>query len=356
MRVAVKEGRTGSPDLRRGLQLAREGDRLRRDLPVQFRPVQRPLALPGRRPEVPHPPAARPALQRGRSSRSRSRTCSRRPLALGFSLFRTSSDYDSTYYNEVDLGATVYVRKHLFELIDAQLGVHLPDHRDQRRVRRPPRRSSRSRPGNNDESKVDLRLVRDTRDKIINTTTGNRMELDSTLAGGPLGGDDQLLQDRVPAAPSSSRALRDADPGVCALSRRGGRHPELRQHDRRSLLRRLLPGRPGRPARLPVPLRQPARHLRRADRRQDLRHVHRRVFARYRRARSASPSSTTPASSIRAASISASATTRTTSASACAFLSWARPLSLDYGIPIRGDYIYPNKTGNQFNFSFGTRF
>ena len=32
------------------------------------------------------------------------------------------------------------------------------------------------------------------------------------------------------------------------------------------------------------------------------------------------------------------------------------PLSLDYGIPIRGDDHFPNKTGNQFNFSFGTRF
>jgi outer membrane protein assembly factor BamA len=32
------------------------------------------------------------------------------------------------------------------------------------------------------------------------------------------------------------------------------------------------------------------------------------------------------------------------------------PLSLDYGIPMRGDVNYPNKTGNQFNFSFGTRF
>ena len=30
------------------------------------------------------------------------------------------------------------------------------------------------------------------------------------------------------------------------------------------------------------------------------------------------------------------------------------PLSLDYGIPIRGDHY--NKQGGQFNFSFGTRF
>jgi outer membrane protein insertion porin family len=30
------------------------------------------------------------------------------------------------------------------------------------------------------------------------------------------------------------------------------------------------------------------------------------------------------------------------------------PLSLDFGIPITGDVL--NKKGNQFNFSFGTRF
>ena len=32
------------------------------------------------------------------------------------------------------------------------------------------------------------------------------------------------------------------------------------------------------------------------------------------------------------------------------------PLSLDYGIPVRADAKYNNKSGNQFNFSFGTRF
>jgi len=32
------------------------------------------------------------------------------------------------------------------------------------------------------------------------------------------------------------------------------------------------------------------------------------------------------------------------------------PLSLDYAFPIRSDALFPNKNGNQFNFSFGTRF
>src|SRR6202043_3673635 len=43
------------------------------------------------------------------------------PLALGTSLFRTSSDYNSTFYNEVDLGATVSLRKPLFQQIQATL-------------------------------------------------------------------------------------------------------------------------------------------------------------------------------------------------------------------------------------------
>ena len=32
------------------------------------------------------------------------------------------------------------------------------------------------------------------------------------------------------------------------------------------------------------------------------------------------------------------------------------PLTLDYGIPLRSDVFYNNKSGGQFNFSFGTRF
>jgi len=108
-------------------------------------------------------------------------------LALGFSLFRTSSDYVSTYYNEVDLGGTVYVRKHLFELVDSQLGYTY-------QVTEIKNVSPQASPiilasaGNNSESKVALTLVRDTRDKIVNTTTGNRIEFDQTISGGPFGG------------------------------------------------------------------------------------------------------------------------------------------------------------------------
>ncbi len=42
-------------------------------------------------------------------------------LALGFSLFREQSDYVSTYYQEVQEGGYVYLRKHLFGLIDGTI-------------------------------------------------------------------------------------------------------------------------------------------------------------------------------------------------------------------------------------------
>ena len=35
---------------------------------------------------------------------------------------------------------------------------------------------------------MSFQLLRDTRDKIINTTSGNRVEINANFAGGPLGG------------------------------------------------------------------------------------------------------------------------------------------------------------------------
>ena len=58
-----------------------------------------------------------------------------KPLALGFSFFRTSSDYDSTYYQEVDLGGHRLRAQAALRADRRPAGVHQRDHRDQRRVR-----------------------------------------------------------------------------------------------------------------------------------------------------------------------------------------------------------------------------
>jgi outer membrane protein insertion porin family len=108
-------------------------------------------------------------------------------LALGVSLYRTSSDYNSTFYDEVDLGATISLRKHLFELVDATLAY---TYQITEIENVSPNASSiiAASAGHNDESRVSLDLTRDTRDKIISTTSGNYVDFTTTVAGGPLGG------------------------------------------------------------------------------------------------------------------------------------------------------------------------
>ncbi len=109
-------------------------------------------------------------------------------LGLGFSVFRTSSEYNSTFYSQIETGFEVYLRKHLFELWNGRLsytyqvvGIHDVS----------PSASPiiQALAGDNALSQVGFTVERDTRDKIINTTSGNRVEINSRFAGGPLGGD-----------------------------------------------------------------------------------------------------------------------------------------------------------------------
>jgi outer membrane protein insertion porin family len=109
-------------------------------------------------------------------------------LGLGFSVFRTSSEYNSSFYSQIETGFEVYLRKHLFELWNGRLSylyqiVGIND------VSPSASPIIRSLEGNNALSQIGFTLERDTRDKIINTTSGNRVEINTRFAGGPLGGD-----------------------------------------------------------------------------------------------------------------------------------------------------------------------
>jgi outer membrane protein insertion porin family len=110
-----------------------------------------------------------------------------RELALGFNVYRTSSDYYSSYYEEVDTGFEVYLRKRLFELVEGRLAYSLDDY-NIRNVSSSAPAVIQAAAGNTLISKVGFQFLRDTRDKIINTTNGNRAELITELAGGPFGG------------------------------------------------------------------------------------------------------------------------------------------------------------------------
>lgn len=109
-----------------------------------------------------------------------------RELALGFSLYRTSSEYNSDYYTQVATGGEIYLRKRLFELVEGRvsytyevIGIDDVD----------PIYGGLIGAGDTTVSRLGFQLLRDTRDKIINTTSGNRVEINTEVAGGALGGD-----------------------------------------------------------------------------------------------------------------------------------------------------------------------
>lgn len=110
-------------------------------------------------------------------------------LGLGFSIFRTSSDYNSTFYSQIETGFEVFLRKHLWELWNGRLSYtyQIVDIQDVSPSASP---IIQQLAGTNALSRIGLQLERDTRDKIINTTNGNRVEVNLNLAGGPLGGAD----------------------------------------------------------------------------------------------------------------------------------------------------------------------
>ncbi len=109
-------------------------------------------------------------------------------LALGFELHRVSSEYTSSFYDQITTGGSIYTRKRLFELFEGQLsyGYDLIDYRN---ISSDAPQFIKNLYGDYGVSKVGFKLLRDTRDKIVNTTRGNRIELINEVAGGPLGGD-----------------------------------------------------------------------------------------------------------------------------------------------------------------------
>ena len=150
-------------------------------------------------------------------------------LALGYSLFRTSSNYVSTYYNEVDLGAHGLRPQAPLRADRRPALVHLPGDRDQGRLHgglahhpggrrqqhgvqaRPPARARHPRQDHQHDHGQPPRGRPD---------PGRRAA----------GREEQLLQAGVPRV-AVLQALRDADAGPLA-DRPRRRHPELRQeHD-----------------------------------------------------------------------------------------------------------------------------
>ncbi len=112
-----------------------------------------------------------------------------RELGLGFNLFRTTSDYNSSYYQEVRTGGEIFLRKRLFNWLEGRLGytyeiVSIDNVAPNAPI------SIQLLAGNTKTSKLSLTLSQDTRDKIINPTRGVYASFQADMAGGILGGDN----------------------------------------------------------------------------------------------------------------------------------------------------------------------
>lgn len=131
-------------------------------------------------------------------------------LAFGTELFRTESQFNSNDFNELRTGLEMYLRRRLFELVEARMSYRLEtveifDVAFGESTTNEDDRADGSRPNDNiaDEyqaangekdviSKVGFTLLRDTRNSFLFTRKGNRTSLASELAG--VGGDVNYLR------------------------------------------------------------------------------------------------------------------------------------------------------------------
>ena len=139
-------------------------------------------------------------------------------LAVGFELHRAESDYTSSYYDVITTGGSIYARKRLFELFDGQLSYGYDNIKYSDISSNSSYLSSLLE--SHDVSKLSFSLIRDTRDKMINTTRGNRLELMTELAGGFLGGSRDFY--RVEARGAQFVPLFKAQEQVLAILLRAG--------------------------------------------------------------------------------------------------------------------------------------
>jgi outer membrane protein insertion porin family len=112
-------------------------------------------------------------------------------LALGFSLFREQSTYVSTYYQELQEGGNVTLRKHLFGLFQGTL-TYQYQVISIYNVNPSASQVIQTFAGEHDVSQVSYEIVRDTRDKLVSPTSGNRIDFITSVAGGILGGTDSF--------------------------------------------------------------------------------------------------------------------------------------------------------------------
>ena len=113
-------------------------------------------------------------------------------LALGTEIFRTESDYVSSEYNELRTGMEIYLRKRIRGLWTGRLSYRLEEIKifDVDQDEAPP--DVLDEEGSRSVSKLGFNLTRDTRDSYLFTTKGNRISFVTQFAG--LGGETEYIR------------------------------------------------------------------------------------------------------------------------------------------------------------------
>ncbi len=110
-----------------------------------------------------------------------------RRLAFGLQVFNQESNYDNQFYNSVQQGFDVSLRKRLIEIIEGRLSYSLVEQDFNQFESADAQQRLEGSIGT--ASKLNFLLLRDSRDRLINSHRGMRLELDMNYAGGVLGGD-----------------------------------------------------------------------------------------------------------------------------------------------------------------------
>ena len=271
-------------------------------------------------------------------------------LALGFNIYRTSSNYTSSYYEEIRIGAEVYLRKHLFEYVEGQLSL-TDEQIEITNVDPSASQIIQQLIGKSRTVKVGLQLLRDVRDKMVNTTRGSRIQVTTQVAGGILGGTNEYYS--IEARGSEFIPVFRAQTQVLGLIARGGvienfgKSTEVPFYDRWFLggpddLRGFEERDVGPRDSAGEPIGGKTYGMFTAEYALDV--VKPVRFAIFYDAGFVNAG---------AYDFNPSHYNDDFGVGLRLFVGGA-PLSLDFGIPLTHDHI--NKKGNQFNFSFGTRF
>ena len=271
-------------------------------------------------------------------------------LGLGFTIYRSSNNYSSSYYEEIRMGAEVYLRKHLFEYVEGRLSL-TDEQIDIKNVNPAASPIITSLAGKTRTVKIGLQLLRDVRDKIVNTTQGNRIQVLAQVAGGPLGGSNNYYSLEVRG--SQFIPVFRTQTQVLGLIARGGvienfgKSADVPYYDHFFLggsndLRGFEERDVGPRDSLGEPLGGKTYGMFTAEYSLDV--VKPVRFAIFYDAGFVN---------TRAYDFNPTGYNDDFGVGLRLFVAGA-PLSLDFGIPLTGDKT--NKKGNQFNFSFGTRF